>query len=840
MIFSVILLFLLAFSNTVFTASQEQKTHAQNSSHDSVLEEENDDEGAASTESQNALESRIIKDIRVVGNKQVTTEAILNKIPYQKGQIFDANQSRELIRKLYYEFRRFRNIQIMAEPVDDDALILYIILEEKIPLKETLFEGNSALSEKEIKEKIPALDVPAIDQEELKIFADSIKKLYLEKGYFHAQVDPELIVDENGKGLLRFHFNEGSKSLVKQIKFIGNKSISSKKLRSIIFTREDWLLGFFDQSGTYLPDRLEADKHMIENYYQSNGFMNAKVIDVVSDMDPKSKNFNLTFEIEEGDVYTISDISAPGNDLLPEETLLRIVQIKPGDMYSRERIADAMKNLELVWGNFGYLYAHIDPRIEPNDDTKTVSLAFHSELGNQIKLNKITIKGNRKTRDKIIRRQITLEEGDKLTNNKLEDTKERLQSLGYFDQREGVNWKILRIDEENADLDIMLKEAKTGHAGFQLGFAGSPDNIREPWKGISMDVNVGDTNLFGSGIRVNLNSKFSHEDFTLLFNIAQPWLFDKPIYGGLDVFHKRLAYEDFNFTPAVNEIDTGLLATTGFVTSFKEQFLKDTFMRGSLGFDRISYQKLPRAFINALSGAEKEKAEAAYDVLLDRMFRPGNYGSVILQMGQEKKNHPMHPTNGYAWLARSQVTFNAGEGRLGFHKFDLDGHWFTPLIGAYDLIFHVHGYFGVITPFHHRLIPYRELFHIGGPASVRGFLYGQIGPQFAIKNSNLVGTDSIGGSKTFFFSSELIIPITPDFNLKGVLFYDGGAGWDNPYADLISPQYVINNSFNYRHSVGFGVRMYNPIPIRIDCGFKLDKRKGEGAYEVHFNTAYEW
>jgi outer membrane protein insertion porin family len=830
-------MFVLLWMNQSITLTDQNEDDL-NITSAQIKDEVNNDQD---DEEKDIFEDRIIKNIFIHGNKQVSAQAILNKIPYQIGQIFDPNKSRELIRKLYYEFKRFRNIKVMAELEGEDALNLYIIIEEKIPLKEIIFDGNSALSEKEIKEKIPALESPSIDQEELKTFADAILRLYLEKGYYFAKINPELQVDDQSRGTLIFHINEESKSLVKKISFTGNKSITSKKLRSILYTKEDWLLGFLDQSGVYLPDRIEADKHAIETYYQSNGFMNAKVYNVISDLDPSTKNFNLIFEIDEGDLYTISDVQvSSSSDLIPQETLRAIVNIKPGEIYSREKIADAMKNLELVWGNYGYLYAHVEPSINPDDDNKTVSLSFHTDLGNQITLNKLTIRGNRKTKDKIIRRQIVLEEGGLLSNSRLEETKERLQSLGYFDPKEGVNWKIMRTDDKTADVDLMLKESKTGHAGFQLGFAGSPDSIKEPWRGLSMDLNVGDTNLFGTGIRTNLSSKLSHEDFTLLFNVAQPWLFDRPIYGGMDVFHKRLAYEDFNFTPAVNERDTGLLLTSGFVTSFKDIFLRDTYVRGSLGFDRITYQQKPTATIDALLAPERQEAETAYNVLLNKMFRPGNYGSFILAVGQDKKNHPMHPTRGYTWLLRSQSTFTISDSILGFNKFDFEGHWFTPLIGAYDLIFHIHGYFGLIASFHNRLIPYRELFHIGGPASVRGFLYGQIGPQFTVRAPDQFGTDSIGGSKAFFINTELIIPITPDFNLKGVLFYDGGAGWDNPYADLISQRFILNNSFNYRHSVGFGVRMYNPVPIRVDVGFKLDKRKNEGAYEVHFTTAYEW
>lgn len=809
-----------------------------------------EDEQAAKEEpeelSAQDLAGRTIRDIIIQGNQQVSQQAILNKIPYRKGQKFDPIKSRDLIRSLYFDFKRFRTVNIMADPIEPDMIDLYIIVEEKTPLKEIIFQGNSAISEKEINEKVPGLDAPAIDSEELKIFANAIKKLYLERGYYNATINPELILDENGKGSIVFHIVEGTKSLVKRISFTGNKSVSGKTLRSIIYTREDWVLSFLDKSGTYLPERLEGDKHAIEMYYQSHGFLNAKVVSITPQMDA-CNNFNILFDIQEGDLYTIKSISSPGNDLICEEKLLQVIPIKPGDLYSRERIIDAIKNLELVWGSFGYMYAHIEPSINPNDDTKTVDLAFHTELGNQITLGKLTIRGNQKTRDKIIRRQILFAEGDLLTNTRMEQSKERIQSLGYFDQREGVNWKIIRTGENTADLDLMLKEAKTGHAGFQLGFAGNPASIRDPLKGASLQLDVGDTNLLGTGIRVNLNSRLSHEDFSLGFNVTQPWLFDKPILGAFDVYHKRLAYEDFNFTTPVNEIDTGMTITSGFVTQWSNSFLSDTFIRGAFGIDSIKYQSsdkngAPKASIMELQQPERAFAEEQYNIILRKLFTPGNFGSFSLHMGQDQRNHPMHPTGGYSWLGRITTTFNFTNRCLGFQKYDIEGHWYTPLIGSYDLVFHLHAYLGVVAPFQCKVIPYRELFHIGGPASVRGFLFGEIGPQFNVHEqiSEATRGDSIGGTKATFLNAELIFPITPDMNMKGVFFYDGGAGWDNPYVTNANRQFIRNNSFSYRHAVGFGIRIYQPMPIRIDWGFKLDPRKGEPAYEVHFNTAYEW
>lgn len=785
---------------------------------------------------------RRIAAIFVNGNKQVPTEAILHKIPYRVGEIFNPIKTRLLIHNLYYDLKRFRTIRLEAELVGDDALNLYVEVEEKKPIKDLVIKGNSAVTNDEIDEKIHLDEIPAIDPEELQTIAQKIKKLYLEKGYFNADINFDLKVDEQDYASVTFTIKENQRSTIKRIEFIGNKHFTGKTLRSIMYTHEDWLLGFLDRSGTYHPERLEADKQAIEYFYQSNGYFNARVLELKTDMDPVSKDFTLTFDIEEGDLYTIGQVHAPGNDILPEAFLLANIPIRPGDVYSRERIVEAIKTLEGLWGNLGYIFAHIEPSIQPDDDRKTIDVSFHSELGNKIIINKITIRGNKKTRDKIIRRSLVIAEGDPLTTAGMEESKNRIQALGYFDQREGVNWKITRVSDTEANLDLMLKEANTGHAGFQFGFAGSERSIKEPLTGVSFELGLADTNIAGTGMRGNLMARLSHQDLTIAGNLMQPWMFDRPISGAIDFYHKRVAYEEFQFAQAVNEVDTGGVATAGFVTQFHHKFIRDTFVRLGVAVDSIKYTSPPQAAIPpGLPIPTLATAQAEFQSVLNKEFDPGDFVSLNFQLGQEKRNHPMHPSAGYSWLARSKFAFSAIKGNLGFHLFDVDVHWYTPLINAYDLIFHIHGYLGIITTVGKRFVPYRELFHIGGPASVRGFLYGQTGPQFYVPEfSSIMPGDSIGGTRAAFINAELIFPILSDFSIKALAFYDGGTCWDNPYASQITPPFLRNNTFSYRHSVGFGVRILRPVPARIDWGFKLDQRQGETPYEIHFNMSYDW
>ena len=783
------------------------------------------------------LQPRRINEIIIHGNKYTSTDAILSHIPYKIGEIFDPRKTRLLIQNLYYSLKRFRNITVKGQNVGKGLINLYVIVEEKKPLKEVRITGNKQVSDKEIAKKVNFEEIHAVDAEELKTIAQQIKQVYLEKGYHMTDIETELQIDEDDRAIALFTIHEGKRSIVKQVHFVGNKNISSKELRGIVLTKEDWVLSFLDKAGYYHPEKLEADKHYIEQFYQNNGYLHAKVTDVDFDMDPRTKHIKLTYEIEEGDQYFIKKVSAPGNELLSEEYLLSQIPIRSGMIYSRERIANTIKLLERVWGDQGYIFAHIEPSIQPDEDTKTVDVSFFSELGNKVLLNKITIRGNKKTRDKIIRRKIMLEEGDLITRSTMNASKRTVESLGYFVPREGVNWKIRRIAQDRADLDLMIKESKTGHFGAQIGFGGAGADLGSPASGFTFKADVSDTNLFGGGINFNLSASWSKDEKTALFHIAQPWLFDKPVLGALDIYHKRPSFNElFNIDlRAVHEKLTGASLTAGYITRSIHEILHDMQILGSVGIESIRYERQPIATISRAD----EKTTLEFQSILDKEFTPGNFAWISANFQQDTRNHPIHPSRGHRWKLTSKFAIPSFGDDIGYYRVSWDANWFTPLIGEHDLVLRLHSYFGFAGPFKNRIIPYGELFHIGGHNSVRGFLFGQIGPKFL--------GDTIGASKAIFFNVELIFPITGDMSMKGVVFYDGGTGFDNPYVQDISRENITGNNFDYRHSVGVGMRLLRPMPIKIDWGFKIDPRKNkkdpsksETGSELHFGMSYDW
>jgi outer membrane protein insertion porin family len=396
-------------------------------------------------------------------------------------------------------------------------------------------------------------------------------------------------------------------------------------------------------------------------------------------------------------------------------------------------------------------------------------------------------------------------------------------------------WKLKRLDEKRVDLELVVKEGKTGHAGFSITYGGDTKSLKSPLKGLNFKGELSDSNLFGHGINAILNLTLSREEQGLLFHVAQPWLFDKPIFGAFDLYHKRPSYILFHHIErgSVNEKVTGGLGTLGYMVQTTHPWFVRLSFLAACGIENIAYNHPPQsAFFQDQSTTEQ------YQFILDREFTPGTYAFLTFSIDQDLRNHPIHTSRGHKLKINTRIGISPHD-KIGFCKFDTDFVWYTPLIGETDLVFKFRGYAGFVTSLQNKNIPFGELYLLGGQNSIRGFEFGQAGPQFQ--------DDPIGGKKGIFVSADLIFPIMSDLSMKAVLFYNGGAGFDNPYAQFVSKDNIRNNNFDYRHAVGFGIRLLKPTAISIDWGFKIDPRKNRGnprlsetAHEVHFVMGYDF
>lgn len=763
-------------------------------------------------------ERPIIDALIISGNTVVAAPALRTKIPFAVGDRFDEHKAAQII-KAIYKLGYFTNVQVIIEQVAPQHINLVIKVTEKDRISALTFEGNNNYSSEKLAKKLEASRIKTLDEHEINNIAEQIKRAYREKNFHHVKVDGSLVETDNGTYKAHFIITEGMCSRVRKVEFKGNNHISDGALRAKIFTREDWLLSFMDRAGTFHPEALLQDRYTIENYYQSRGYLTARVTDTLVD-EHEDGTTDITFVINEGDLYTISAVHATGNNLLSEEDLLRRIPLCTGQLYSKELIRTSMENLKTAWGEFGYIYADVQPLIKPDEATKTVDISFRSDLGNCIHVNRIDIVGNTKTIDKVIRRELLFDEGDTLTKYLMDESKRRVQLLGYFTQPDGVIWRIIKKDDEHADLELIVKEANTGRIFAELGYGAQPDPTA-PTGAWNLKGGITDSNFQGQGIRYGLSGTYSGVNKTVEGYFGNDWMFDRPISGGINGFVRETIYEDFRQT--TQEPVEHLLGGT-VNTGFRLEKYNFVAMGMTLGFEQISFKDRLIA-----RNIDNPSMQGIMQAQINRTFQPGTLLWLDTLISQDFRDHPFYPNTGYIWNFDIKIGIPTQQQTgFGFVKIGLDGSWYTPLIEQYGLTLRLHGFAGAVIPMQHHAIPYRELYHIGGPLTVRGFLYGQVGPQ-------LLGS-SLGGTKALVTNVELQVPIASDGNIRGFMFYDGGASWDTPNASDMDPALLYNNTFGYRHAVGIGISLERPTAMRIDWGFKLDrkKRRGESLYEVHF------
>ena len=390
----------------------------------------------------------IISKIIVSGNKYVKAEAILHRLPYKIDEEFDKSKSGNAINNLY-GLGCFRQITLEIEKEDENHIILYVIVEEKKLLENIEFHGNKTIKSGKIKDELNLKKLPTIDEETLQRISIAIKKMYAKENYHKTKISFKIILNKQNpdKATAVFDIQEGPSSAICRVFFKGNDHIEDRKLRTIIASRENWILSFMDEAGKYEEDALEMDKHRIEYFYKDNGYMMATVADTKVEFSKNDKEISITFFIKEGDKFTTNKIDIIGDKLFDKKDLLHCVILEEKQPYSQSKLIESINNLKSLWGEKGYIYADVYPQMKLDEEKKEVDIIFHVERGKKLYVNRINITGNTTTRDKVIRRQLDLLEGDLITSRKLAQSKANVEYLSFF-EKEGINWKIHRISDE--------------------------------------------------------------------------------------------------------------------------------------------------------------------------------------------------------------------------------------------------------------------------------------------------------------------------------------------------------------------------------------------------------
>ena len=727
-------------------------------------------------------EEKIFK-ITVLGIAKVEEGVIRGAIKSREEGPFSVEKVREDLRSIF-NLGYFTDVQVDIKSTPQGKEVIFIVV-EKPSIKNIVIEGNVKVKYDDIKEKMTLKTRSILNLEKVKEDSELIRKLYFSKGYYGVKVEYKVDYLETNEAVVTFTISEGPKGHIQKIIFTGNKKIKSSQLKKLMATSQWNILSLISKSGTLDEDVLKNDLQLLNAYYIDQGYLEAKISGPKLDLS-NPKKIRIEIEVAEGPQYHVGNIDFKGDFLTTKEALFKTIKLKRGAVYSNSAIRKDINALTEKFANQGYAYVEINPESSVDSKNLIVHLTFDIEKKKPVSYEKIQIVGNTKTRDKVIRRELQVAEGELYSAADMNKSRDRLRRTGYFKE---VDFTTSRgSTEEKINLDIKVEEAPTGALSFGVGYSSIESVVGT--------VSISDRNLFGLGYHGVLKASLGSLTQNFRFSFTDPYFIGYPFAAGIDLYHENVEiFSTYSYRITGGDIRFG--------KELSEMFRLDAMYK----LENVNVYNVTWDANRTIQEQKGKKTTSAFSITPSMDTRDDYY----------------NPRRG----ARHAIFIQNAGGPLGgdnyFVKVVADTSWYFPT--PLNTTLNLRGKAGMIWAYGGRDVPIYEKFFVGGAQTIRGFEYGMVGPV-----DNLTD-DPLGANRMVIFNAELIFPLAREIGLRGALFFDIGKGWGT------DPGEVNVRKRGIAMGVGPGIRWLSPFgPINIDIGFNLNPKKGEKRHVIDFNA----
>ncbi len=742
-----------------------------------------------------------ISKITIQGNERIESSTIENYLKLHVGEEYNFSKENQAIKNLYAT-SLFENISIKL--AKGGNLIISVI--ETPFITKVIFRGNTKIKTATLSKELLTMSGESMSSAKIQLDTEKIKELYKRAGRFSTIVKPIVEKLDNNRVKVIFDITEGPKTAIKNIYFNGNNNYSDNELRSIILTKQSAWFSFFETNDTYDPDRLEYDKELLSDFYQSVGFADFRVISATTELNPTKEYFIITFSVEEGEKYNFGNIDVDNkiSDVDVNE-IRKFVDIKQGDTFNIKALNKISEKISSYFASQGYPAINVYPDISKKNPDHTVDINFIIEKADKVFINQININNNLKTEDKVIRREFKIAEGDIFNRSYIENGDKNLRNLDYFEK---IAINVIPTDKKDKyDINIDVEEKSTSSIGFDVGY--------NTGSGIFGRVSFLERNLVGTGKILNAGVQVGKRSSSYYGGITEPYFLDRDLSLGANAFR--------NYSGP---------GTTFFGDGNQYYTLKSLGLQTSLGYDI----------------AEDLSHEIDYIIKRDILSSPTISNSLFLnqQMGKfitsaigqtisyNQLDSNIIPKNGYMISGTQEFAGIGGNNK--YIKNELESKYFKSFINN-KLTLRVSSSIGNITGLFHKTVRLSDRFNLGD-YTLRGFAAGGVGPR------DKVTKEGIGGQTYYTISTELDFPtgLPQEYNLTGAVFMDAGSVWG------IGPNY--NNAYNknqfwndksLRASVGVGfIWVTKFAPIRMDWALPIKKKPYDQTQTFHikFSTNF--
>lgn len=726
--------------------------------------------------------SSFVQEVRIQGAVSVSEATVRSKLKTIPGTITNREILNEDIRRLF-ELGYFQDVQVDEERGEHGWIVTFVVTEKPIIAK-LEFLGNKKIKDTALREKVTVPLYQPLQEQKVVESIQAMRELYAKKKYYLAEIGYHVRTTPDGDHELIFDIDEHSPTMIRLVHFVGNTVFTDEELGKVIKTRKKGAFGFITGSGKYEEEQLQHDVMRLTFHYLKAGYLKAKIDPPQVTLSKDRKYFFVTFAIQEGARYRIGSIDMDGDILTTKAELLDNLLTQPDQVYNREYVEKDIQALTRKYADQGYAFVHIQPAMETDEQKKTADIIFQVKKGNRITIEKIQIKGNTTTRDKVIRRELKVKEGDIYNETAVQESRQRVTALGFFKE---VNFATPRGSQDDSlELIITLEERPTGSFSVGVGFSTAEDFI--------LTGSIQKQNFFGRGWSGEIGGEMSSLRQQFLLNMVDPYFLDSDWILGV----------------------SGSRTVFRFGSTARGSFDRESF-GGSLSIGKRLFD-----YASMNLGYEIEDVSAAdLSSFIPLRFREnaGGLTSLLsLTINRDTRDNRVYPNNGMFNSVKFEVSGNRLGGDNDFFRVNGRTQFYQPIIGK--LVFKTYARLGFIDSLNTRVVPLFERFFLGGPNSLRGYFPQSIGPSEAVINDAGEQVRFVfGGTKMALFNLEVEHPIYDPAGLRFVSFFDAGNAFDE--SEMI-------DLTELRLDWGFGLRWISPMgPLRFEWGFPIDRNSNE-------------
>ena len=752
----------------------------------------------ASPQSVLAADPFIVQDIRVEGLQRVEPGTVFSYLPVKVGETFDESKGADAIRSLF-NTGFFKDVQVKVE-----NQVLVVQVEERPTISKVDFTGMKEFEKDAILKALRAIglaDARYYDKSLVDKAEQEIKRQYVGKGFYDSEIVTTVTPGERNQVSVYFNIEEGLISKISEINIIGNKAFSEKELRKEMQLSTGGWFSWYSKNDRYSKQKLTADLETIRSFYLNQGYLEFRIDSTQISISPDKKGMYITINIFEGEQYRVKDIKLGGEMFGKEEELKALVPLKKGEIFSTAKLNVGTKAIADALSAYGFAFATITPQPDLRKEEKLVDMLLVVDPGKRAYVKNISISGNAKTRDTVIRREMRQLESSWYDGEKIKLSKDRINRLGYFTE---VDVSTIEVpgSSDQVDLNVKVAEKPSGSLSLGAGFSSS--------EGVVISAGINQENAFGTGTSIGFNINTSQVNRTLVLSQFDPYFTEDGISRYSDIYYRTSRPLYYLGDSDYTIVNTGTSVRFGIPYSEKGRYFVGAGLEkleiNTTQNSPITYQQ----YAASLSGFDPALVNGTTsDPYLG--YYSGSSINVPVTIGWAKdgRDSALLPSSGNYQVANAEISMPIDQ--MQYYRLFYQHQYFYPFTKTNVLALSAQVGYGL--SYGDKPFPITKNYYIGGIGSVRGYTPGSLGPQ--VYNTNLGIYQPTGGSSKAVFNAEYAFPVPgsgTDKTLRFFVFFDAGNVYDG-----------APNVGDLRYSYGMGITWISPLgPLKFSYGFPLN------------------